>query len=37
MPLRKALTGMERGPEMGPIIVLLGRDKVLDRLEQAAR
>ncbi len=37
MPLRKALTGQERGPEMGPIIVLLGRDKVLGRLEQAAR
>jgi glutamyl-tRNA synthetase len=36
MPLRKALTGMERGPEMGPIIALLGRDKVLDRLAQAA-
>lgn len=36
MPLRKALTGMERGPEMGPILVLLGRDKVQDRLEQAA-
>ncbi|MFK7793410.1 MAG: glutamate--tRNA ligase [Devosiaceae bacterium] len=36
MPLRKALTGMERGPEMGPMIVLLGRDKVLARLGQAA-
>jgi glutamyl-tRNA synthetase len=35
MPLRKALTGMERGPEMGPIIVLLGRDKTVGRLEQA--
>lgn len=35
MPLRKALTGQERGPEMGPIIVLLGREKVLQRLQQA--
>jgi glutamyl-tRNA synthetase len=36
MPLRKALTGQERGPEMGPVIVLLGRQKVLDRLQKAA-
>ncbi len=36
MPLRVALTGMERGPEMGPIIALLGREKVQHRLQQAA-
>ena len=36
MPLRKALTGLERGPEMGPVIMLLGRDKVRARLLQAA-
>lgn len=36
MPLRKALTGQERGPEMGPVIVLLGREKLLDRLQKAA-
>lgn len=35
MPLRKALTGMERGPEVGPIIVLMGREKVLERLKAA--
>jgi glutamyl-tRNA synthetase len=36
MPLRKALTGRERGPEMGPVIVLLGRDRVLERLSAAS-
>jgi glutamyl-tRNA synthetase len=36
MPLRKALTGMEHGPEVGPLIVLMGRDKVLARLQAAA-
>ncbi|MBV6656696.1 MAG: glutamate--tRNA ligase [Devosiaceae bacterium] len=37
MPLRKALTGMERGPEMGPILALLGRDKAAERLAAAVR
>lgn len=36
MPLRKALTGMEHGPEVGPLIVLMGRQKVLERLQAAA-
>lgn len=36
MPLRKALTGMEHGPEVGPLIVLMGREKVLARLNGAA-
>ncbi|MEM1286887.1 MAG: glutamate--tRNA ligase [Pseudomonadota bacterium] len=36
MPLRKALTGLERGPEMGPILQLLGREKAVGRLERAA-
>ena len=35
MPLRKALTGMERGPEMGPILQLLGREKAVERLRAA--
>ncbi|GAB5459234.1 MAG: glutamate--tRNA ligase [Henriciella sp.] len=32
MPLRKALTGMERGPSVGDMLVLMGRDKALKRL-----
>ncbi len=32
MPLRKALTGRERGPEMGPILKLLGAEKAKARL-----
>ncbi|MEM6382533.1 MAG: glutamate--tRNA ligase [Pseudomonadota bacterium] len=36
MPLRKALTGMERGPEMGPILSLLGAQKAKRRLLAAA-
>ncbi|MFT6072276.1 MAG: glutamyl-tRNA synthetase [Alphaproteobacteria bacterium] len=36
MPLRKALTGMEHGPEMAIIIMLLGRDKIIKRLHSIA-
>jgi len=32
MPLRKALTGMEHGPELDKMLPLIGRDKTLDRL-----
>ncbi|AGF74444.1 glutamyl-tRNA synthetase [Bartonella australis AUST/NH1] len=32
MPLRQALTGMEHGPEMGKLLPLLGREKIIDRL-----
>jgi glutamyl-tRNA synthetase len=32
MPLRKALTGMEHGPEMGRLLPLIGRDKAFARL-----
>jgi glutamyl-tRNA synthetase len=32
MPLRKALTGMEHGPEMGKLLPLIGRDKAHARL-----
>ena len=31
-PLRLALTGMEHGPEMGPLLALIGRDKAAKRL-----
>ena len=32
MPLRKALTGMERGPSVGDMLVLMGRDRATKRL-----
>lgn len=32
MPLRKALTGLERGPDVGKMIVLMGRERTLKRL-----
>ncbi|WP_417814338.1 glutamate--tRNA ligase [Thalassospira alkalitolerans] len=32
MPLRKALTGREHGPEMSAMLVLIGRDKACERL-----
>ncbi|EJF81733.1 glutamyl-tRNA synthetase 2 [Candidatus Bartonella washoeensis Sb944nv] len=32
MPLRQALTGMAHGPEMGKILQLLGREKVIEKL-----
>jgi len=32
MPLRKALTGQEHGPELGVILPLIGRERTLDRL-----
>ena len=33
MPLRYALTAMEHGPEMAVIITLLGRDKIIQRIQ----
>ncbi len=32
LPLRRALTGMNHGPEMGAILMLIGREKALVRL-----
>ncbi len=32
MPLRLALTGMPHGPEMAPLLPMIGRDKILKRL-----
>lgn len=32
MPLRKALTGMERGPSVGDMLVLMGRARAVQRL-----
>ena len=33
LPLRQALTGLEHGPEMGPLLPLIGRDAVIARLQ----
>lgn len=35
MPIRKALTGREHGPELKDLILLMGRPKVLNRLQTA--
>ena len=32
MPLRKALTGLEHGPELASVLPLIGRERTLDRL-----
>ena len=32
LPLRRALTGMDHGPDMGQLLPLIGRDRALDRL-----
>jgi glutamyl-tRNA synthetase len=37
LPLRRAITGRDSGPEMGPIVKLIGRDRCVERLERAAR
>jgi glutamyl-tRNA synthetase len=36
MPLRRALTGRERGPELAPLLPLIGRRRTLDRLRAQA-
>lgn len=37
MPLRIALTGEEHGPELAPIAMLLGQEKMLSHLDNAIR
>jgi glutamyl-tRNA synthetase len=32
LPLRRALTGLDHGPEMGPMLKLIGRERALKRL-----
>jgi len=34
MPLRQAITGMDHGPELDKLLLLIGPDKVKDRLSQ---
>ncbi|MBU6234357.1 MAG: glutamate--tRNA ligase, partial [Alphaproteobacteria bacterium] len=35
MPIRKALTGMEHGPELDALLPLIGRERALERLKAA--
>jgi glutamyl-tRNA synthetase len=35
-PLRRALTGRDSGPEMGPLLKLIGKERALERLAAAA-
>ena len=37
LPLRLALTGQESGPEMGPLLARIGKDRAVQRLEAAAK
>jgi len=37
MPLRQALTGMEHGPELAQLLILIGPDKVKERLSQSKK
>lgn len=37
LPLRRALTGRDHGPDMAALLPLIGRDRALARLEAAAR
>jgi len=34
LPLRRALTGMDHGPDMAALLPLIGRDRALERLER---
>ena len=33
MPLRLALTGRDAGPEIAPLLAIMGRDRVINRLQ----
>lgn len=37
LPLRRALTGRDSGPEMGPLVKLIGKDRSVARLLAASR
>jgi glutamyl-tRNA synthetase len=36
LPLRRALTGRDSGPEMAPLLLLIGKDRTIERLRKAA-
>ena len=37
MPLRVAITGQTRGPELDKVIELIGLERVLERLKEASQ
>ena len=37
MPLRVAITGQTRGPELDKVIELMGLERVLERLQEASQ
>jgi glutamyl-tRNA synthetase len=37
MPLRRALTGLDHGPDMAALLPLIGRERALERLREPAR
>jgi glutamyl-tRNA synthetase len=36
LPLRRALTGRDSGPEMAPLLMLIGKERTIERLRRAA-
>jgi glutamyl-tRNA synthetase len=36
LPLRRALTGLDSGPEMAPLLLLIGKERTVERLQKAA-
>lgn len=37
LPLRRALTGRDSGPEMAPLLLLIGKERAVERLEKAVQ
>ena len=37
LPLRRALTGRDSGPEMAPLLALIGKERSIERLERAVQ
>jgi glutamyl-tRNA synthetase len=36
LPLRRALTGRDSGPEMAPLLILIGKERTIDRLKKGS-
>ena len=37
LPLRRALTGLDSGPEMAPLLLLIGKQRAVERLREGAK
>ncbi|MDX2050215.1 MAG: glutamate--tRNA ligase [Rickettsiaceae bacterium] len=37
MPLRRAITGLDHGPELSDLILLMGKEKIINRLEDSIK